>query len=143
MTYDQGPQDPHLWQSQPGGAPQPPYSAQPPAVPQQPYVYGYASPYQPYGVQPIYVQAVPHSGVATASLVLGIIGLCIGWCTFGLPSAAAVILGHAGLVETKNGQRSGRGAAIAGLILGYLLVIPGVFLAVAVFTGGLLEDSSP
>jgi hypothetical protein len=36
--------------------------------------------------------------------------------------------------ETKNGQRGGHGAAIAGLILGYLVVIPAVLF---VFLGGL------
>lgn len=115
MSYPQGPQDPWLPQ-QPGQ----PYSA-------QPYVYG--SP-QPYYGQPIYVQTSRHSGLATASLVLGILGLLIGWCSFGLPSAAAVMLGHAALSEIKKGQRHGSGTAIVGLVLGYVLVIPGVFFAI-------------
>lgn len=66
----------------------------------------------------------PHSGMATGSMVLGIIGFFIGWCTFGIPSLFAVILGHIGLSETKNGKATGKGQAISGLILGYLVLVP-------------------
>jgi F0F1-type ATP synthase membrane subunit c/vacuolar-type H+-ATPase subunit K len=119
----QPPQDPHLWQNRPGQTPQPQHWA----GTSQSYVYG--SP-QPYYVQPIYVQATPHSGLATASLIMGILGLLIGWCTFGLPSGVAVLLGHAALSEIKHGQRHGSGTAIVGLVLGYTLVIPGVIFAI-------------
>ncbi|MEU8274898.1 DUF4190 domain-containing protein [Microbispora bryophytorum] len=104
--------------------PSDPYGTQPsdhPYQPPQPY-----QPVPPYGYQPMpmYVQTPPTSGVATASMVLGIIGLFIGWCSFGLPSFIAVITGHTALRETKNGQKGGHGMAVAGLILGYLVGVP-------------------
>jgi len=56
------------------------------------------------------------SGMAIASLVLGLVWIC------GLGSLLAVIFGHAALseIERGRGQVMGRGMAIAGLILGYL-----------------------
>ena len=101
--------------------PQPPAAAYPPAAVYPP-VSGYpASP--GYG-QPI--ATPPSSGVATASMVLGIIGLLVGWCTCGLPALLAIILGHMGLNQTRNNQKSGRGMAITGLVLGYLTIVPAI-----------------
>lgn len=90
---------------------------------------GRMHPYRPqppqYAYQPPIVVAVPPtSGVATASLVLGILGILGGWCLFGLPCIAAVILGHLGMAATRDGRRGGRGQAVAGLILGYVCVVP-------------------
>jgi hypothetical protein len=92
-------------------------------------------PYYPPVVyqQPVmFVAAQPTSGLATASLVCGILGLIFGWCLFGIPSLIAVVLGHMGLAETKNGTVGGRGSAIAGLILGYLVVAPSAIITVMV-----------
>jgi len=55
------------------------------------------------------------SGAAIASLVCGILG-CIPFLT----SILAVILGIVGIKQTGNPQRTGRGLAIAGLLLGLL-----------------------
>ncbi|MEV0968525.1 DUF4190 domain-containing protein [Microtetraspora glauca] len=95
--------------------------------------------YPPYGAQPIYIQAPPTSGYATASLVFGILGVVGGWCAFGIPCVLAVLFGHIALVETKSGRKGGRGMAIAGLILGYVVVIPAVALAVMMFGGSILD----
>jgi hypothetical protein len=68
-------------------------------------------------------------------LVFGILGLLAGCCTFGVPSIIAVLLGHSALAETRNGRKAGHGMAIAGLILGYLLVVPMIFMSIWIFFG--------
>jgi hypothetical protein len=104
--------------SQYGGAP---YGGAYGAPGQQPYPaqgqqYGQpGSPYNAYG-QPGY------HGVPAEPKVLSIASLCsgiavfIGFGFFILPQLAAVILGHMALKR----EPSGRGMAIAGLVLGYL-----------------------
>ncbi|HWJ66951.1 MAG TPA: DUF4190 domain-containing protein [Nocardioides sp.] len=56
-------------------------------------------------------------GVSVASFVLSLL------CCTGL---IGLILGFVGLSRTKNGQRKGRGFAIAGIVLGILSVIAGI-----------------
>jgi hypothetical protein len=104
--------------------PQPPPAAYPPA-------YGYGTP----------AAAPPNSGAATASLVLGITGLVVGWCACGLPSLLAIIFGHIGLNQTRNNLKGGRGQALAGLIMGYVLIVPTVLVTLS-FGGGLLTYMS-
>ena len=110
----------------PGGFAQQPYSqAQP---------YGQVQPYgrpQPYG-QPSYPGLPPAEpkGMSIAALVLGIVGVVSGgW--FILPQILAVVFGHIGLRK----EPSVKGMAIAGLVLGYLMVavslVYGIFLALA------------
>lgn len=113
MSY-QPPQDPFQTPVVPGSpAPQPPVTG-------------------PYPPQPVYppqvVMAVqpPTSGLAVTSLVMGIIGLLGGWCLLGIPCVLAVICGHAGLAATNGNARSGRGLAVAGLVMGYICVIPAI-----------------
>lgn len=118
--------------------PSDPTREQPPTYPPQVY----RPPYQP--PQTVIVnQAPPSSGAATASLVLGILGVLGGWCLFGLPCVAAVVFGHVGLRDTRDGTRSGRGMAVAGLILGYVFVAPMIVFAVMVFFGGLVDTVAP
>ena len=71
-----------------------------------------------------------------ASLIFGIIGLVTICCTFGIPALAAVLLGHAARRETKGGAKSGDGMAMAGLILGYILVGPAILLSIQALIGG-------
>jgi hypothetical protein len=68
------------------------------------------------------------NGLAIAALVLGI--LWIYW----LGSILAIIFGHIALSQTKKTGQSGRGMAIAGLVLGYvgLAVVVLIFLVFAV-----------
>lgn len=87
-----------------------PYGQQPP--------YGY-QPQPPYGYAPI---GVPASGKATASLVLGLLGIF----TCGLSSIPGVILGHLALSETRDGRKTGRGQAVWGTILSWLILTPWV-----------------
>jgi hypothetical protein len=74
------------------------------------------------------------SGMAIASLVLGLVWIC------GLGSLLAVIFGHVALseIERGRGQVLGRGMAIAGLILGYL----GLLLLLLELLGGFAALSS-
>ncbi|MEU1844146.1 DUF4190 domain-containing protein [Micromonospora sediminicola] len=83
------------------------------------------------------------SGMATASLVLGILGVLGGWCLFGLPCLLAVVLGHLALRETRDGARSGHGMAVAGLVLGYVFVGPMILFTLMVFFGGVLTAATP
>jgi hypothetical protein len=79
----------------------------------------------------------PASQIATWALVMGVVGLFLGACLFGIPNLLAVVLGHAGVSETKDGARSGHGMAVTGLVLGYVTVLPSV-LAFVYFTVGML-----
>lgn len=117
-------------------SPTAPYSVQP--YSQQPYS---QQPYgqQPYGQPPMIVIAQPNSGMATASMVFGIIGLVFGWCMCGIPSLIAIILGHIGMGQTREGRLGGRGMAIAGLVMGYVLIIPTVILTFFLFGGVLFS----
>ncbi|NUL44737.1 DUF4190 domain-containing protein [Cellulosimicrobium funkei] len=56
------------------------------------------------------------SGLAVASMVLGIVGVVTGGFLF-VPQILAVILGHVSLRR----DRQSRGFAIAGLVMGYLM----------------------
>ncbi|MEV6301368.1 flagellar basal body-associated FliL family protein [Actinoplanes sp. NPDC051861] len=90
----------------------------------------------PYGApQPLLVSVrPPTSGMAVAALVLGIVGVLGGWCTFAVPCVLAIIFGCVGLSQTRDGTRSGRGMAIAGLVLG---LVPAVIIAVIMIVGGI------
>jgi hypothetical protein len=58
------------------------------------------------------------NGAAIGSLICGILG-CIPLIT----SILAVLLGIVGIIATQNPRRTGRGLAIAGLILGLIGVV--------------------
>ncbi|MGW3606530.1 DUF4190 domain-containing protein [Micromonospora sp. NPDC005161] len=102
-------------------------------------------PYPPIGYPPahIVVHGPPTSGLAVTSLVFGILGVLGGWCLFGLPCLLAVVLGHVGLHDTRNNSKSGRGMAVAGLVLGYVFVAPMIMLTMMVFFGGLIGAATP
>ncbi|WP_279099468.1 serine/threonine-protein kinase [Gordonia bronchialis] len=78
-------------------------------------------------------------GKATASLVLGIVSIVVGWCGFGLLMAPLAII--LGLISLRESDRlsiptTNRGAAIGGVItgiIGFLLVV--AFIVFAVVTG--------
>lgn len=74
-----------------------------------------------------------NSGLAIASLVLGLLGLC---CPFFLPSIAAIVCGHIarGKIKSSGGALEGAGLALAGLILGYLTVVLSVIGAIVFAT---------
>jgi hypothetical protein len=84
---------------------------QPVAYPSAPPQYGGG-----YPQQPVYVVQNSTNGMAIASLVLGI--LWLWW----LGSILALIFGYVGKsqIERSGGQQSGRGMAIAGIVLGWI-----------------------
>lgn len=82
----------------------------------------------------------PTSGWATASMVLGIIGL-LAVCLI-IPSLLAILFGHQALRETKSGIRGGHSQAVAGLITGYLGVVPGVIMVVTWTIGVIAQGVS-
>jgi len=66
-------------------------------------------------------------GLAIASLVLGVVGLCL--CIVGpLLGTPAVICGHLGLsrISRSQGALGGSGLAIGGLVTGYLAIAAGI-----------------
>jgi hypothetical protein len=144
MTYPQPSHDPTRPQPPVVGVPgpYPPVSGLP-----SPYPPVSAVPYQPAGypqaAQRIAVQPPLTSGMATASMVLGILGVLGGWCLFGLPCILAVILGHIALRETRDGTRSGHGMAVAGLVLGYVFVVPMIAFTFMVFFGSVVGAVTP
>lgn len=154
MTYPQPGHDPY--QSQPPVSavpgPYPPVSAVPgpyPPVSGVPGPYPPVSvvPYRPGGYPPAAQRAVVQppltSGMATASMVLGILGVLGGWCLFGLPCILAVVLGHLALRETRDGTRSGHGMAVAGLVMGYVFVGPMIAFTFLVFFGSAIGAVTP
>ncbi len=104
--------------NQPPAAPPPFPSQAPPSFPPAPP--GYQQP-------PVYYQVAASrtSGLAIASMVLGI--LWIWW----IGSILAVIFGHVAISQThRDPTLRGKGMAIAGLVLGYIGV--GTFLLVVI-----------
>jgi hypothetical protein len=67
-----------------------------------------------YG-QPRYAApAQPTNGLAVAALVLGIV-----WA-FWIGSVLAIVFGHVALGQIRQRNQSGKGMAVAGLVLGYV-----------------------
>ncbi|MEN8582946.1 DUF4190 domain-containing protein [Burkholderia sp. RS01] len=103
----------------PYSQPRSPY-AQPGGPYGQPGQYGspYGQPGQygsPYGQPSYYGMAPAPKNLSIASLCCGI-AVYVGFGVFLLPQLAAVILGHMALRR----EPSGRGFAIAGLVMGYI-----------------------
>ncbi|WP_213455278.1 DUF4190 domain-containing protein [Rhizomonospora bruguierae] len=63
---------------------------------------------------------------ALFSMILGIIGVVTSCCSLGIPSIAAVVLGHVALPSTNRKERGGHGMAVAGLVMGYIMVAPAI-----------------
>lgn len=91
----------------------------------QPLAPGYGQPpyAQPVYVQPILVAQPQTNNKALASLILGICSYVLGLGP--LTGVVAIILGHMALgeINRSGGTQSGRGMAIAGLVLGYVATI--------------------
>jgi hypothetical protein len=90
-----------------------------------PYGGGPGAPQPAYGAP----QPVKTDGVSIAALVCGVLGCLV------VTTIAAIVLGFLGIGRTKNGQRKGRGFAIAGIVLGFLGLIGWVLVAVLVAFG--------
>ena len=122
------------WQSswQPGGEPRPPEQPQQPTGPG-----GWHQ--TPDGR---WVQTGPtSSGKATASLVLGILGLV--FCPL-ICSVLALVFGYQSRreIDASGGQMSGRGSATAGIVLGWIGVVICVLFLILIVIGLLAGDST-
>ncbi|WP_204469521.1 hypothetical protein [Bifidobacterium pullorum] len=102
--------------------PQQPYAPQQPAAPQQPF-----APQQPASLN----GSVPGKGAATASLVLGIVGV-VCWF-FGWSSIVSVICGVIGLILSSNAKKAGfdGGIRTAGFVLSIIALAGGALVFVA------------
>ncbi|WP_208817188.1 DUF4190 domain-containing protein [Micromonospora echinofusca] len=82
---------------------------------------------------PAWNQELRTSAAAVASLIFGIASALGGCLVCGLPPVVAIVTGHIGLARTRQGRLKGHGMALAGLIIGYVLLLPTVVvLSVAV-----------
>ncbi|GAB3672037.1 hypothetical protein GCM10027589_41360 [Actinocorallia lasiicapitis] len=112
----------------PQGIPPEPY-----AVPHGQYQ-AYPGAYGPYGHVP--PQGPPTNVLAIISLIASIVACGVG-------SIAGVICGHIALHQIRRTGESGRGLAIAGLIIGYLGLLAIVLMfALVIFAGLWTEGSS-
>ncbi len=111
-------------------APPPPPPSYNPAMP--------ATGYAPAGV----VVTGGTSGLAITSLVLAL----VSFCGFGiLTSVPAVICGHIALgrINQSNGAIGGRGLALAGLIIGYIVIAINIIVLIMLIAApGLLTPSA-
>lgn len=134
MTYP--PQRPDDYPPQiPGGSPSAPQSG---AYGGSPYPY----PQQPQQPNYIVMRPPPTSTAAVVSLIAGILGILVGCCSFGLISVVAIVAGHQALSQTRDGQMAGHGMAIAGMIMGYIVVIPSAILSIMLIFGGMLNGAA-
>ena len=76
----------------------------------------------PHGYPPV-AYVPPTSGKAVAALILGLVSIGGGVCLV-VPPILAVWFGHEAIRETRPGRRGGHGMAVAGLIMGYAMLIP-------------------
>lgn len=106
---------------------QQPYQTYQPQNGANPQYNGQYNPQQPYQQPPVYQNFQPNvqpvaqnNGVATASLIVGIVSLvCCGFPA----GIVAVILGIIGLNKSKTMCGNGKGMAIAGIILGAVSIV--------------------
>ncbi len=89
-------------------------------------------PNAPYGYSP-YAPPQGTNGMAIASLVLGLV-----W-VYWIGSILAIIFGFVALAQIRDRNQSGKGMAVAGLILGFIGV--GIFV-LAVLVVALAGDST-
>ena len=89
------------------------------------------------------------NGFAIAALVLGILGMM--WFPPFIPSILALIFGYKGKreIDRSEGRQSGRGLAIAGIVLGWIgvvlmvLALAALIVSFAFAAGSNILDSLP
>jgi Domain of unknown function (DUF4190) len=64
-----------------------------------------------------------NSGMAIASLVCSLVGVIPCFWLFQIMGVLGTIFGFIGLKQTKSGERGGRGMALAGVVIGIVLVV--------------------
>jgi hypothetical protein len=104
-----------------------------PAPPPVGYGYGYPGGYGWPGMP-----MTPQNGMGIASLVLGILSLCL-FCLYGVVSVVlgilAVVFGIKGRRRAERGEADNRGQAQAGLVMGIIGIVLGVAVIVLIAIG--------
>lgn len=122
-----------------GGFGAPPPGGPPPGGFGAPGVPPYGGP--PYGATGAYNTGAKRSGMAVASLVLGIIGLIA--CFLVLPSILAIVFAFVAFGAIKRSPQTvgGKGLATAGLVTGIVgLLVGGAVIAIAVTSDDVQES---
>jgi hypothetical protein len=105
----------------------PPWGSEDPDQPPPPPGPG---PYQPYGSQPNpygggapYQQPRSTNGMAIASMVTSLVGVagCLCYGLGGILGLVGAILGHVSLRQVKQRGQQGRGMALTGVIVGWVV----------------------
>jgi hypothetical protein len=109
--------------------PQPPGWQQSGQVPQPPG-------YQPYPAGAPLAAKQGNSGMAIASFVCSLVGVIPCFWLFQIMGLLGTIFGFVGLKQTKNHERGGRGLALAGVIIGIILVVVCVVIWVYLLASG-------
>ncbi|MEP7114681.1 MAG: DUF4190 domain-containing protein [Ilumatobacteraceae bacterium] len=102
----------------------------PPPPPSDPFPHppGSSFPPQPPGYQP-YPASAPmpdkrtKSGMAIAGFVCSLVGVIPCFWAIQIMGLLGTIFGFIGLKQTKDGRRGGRGLAIAGVVIGIILLL--------------------
>ncbi len=81
-------------------------------------------------------QNQPTSGMAVASLVLGIVGIFISWFTLLVPSILGIIFGAVAIKQCSEKNLNGRGMAIGGLVCSLIIVVIAVIAIIAAIALG-------
>ena len=91
----------------------------------------------------ITLQAPQTSMAAVVSMIFGIIGIFFTWWVLAIPSVIAIIAGHVARsnIASSHGKLGGDGFAIAGLILGYIVIALYILVAF-IFVGAISALSS-
>ncbi|MDL9937924.1 serine/threonine-protein kinase [Gordonia sp. ABSL1-1] len=119
--------------------PTPPPYASPPSAPSSAPRF-VSSP--AYGTVPAFTPA-PLSRTdrkATAALIIGIVGIFIGFCTLGLLNILGIVLGIRSIKESDGGPTpyANRNNAVAGVVLG----VVGLLISIGLLVIGFTTDSS-
>lgn len=64
-----------------------------------------------------------NSGMAITSLVCSLVGIIPCFWVFQIMGLLGTIFGFVGLKQTKSGERGGRGLAVAGVVIGIVLLV--------------------
>ena len=95
-------------------------SEQPPSYPPPPGGYGYPGP-QPGGYPPPGLGYPPQSAGTNGMAIAALVSSLLGWvCAIG--PILGVIFGFVALSQIKKTGQSGRGMALAGIIIGFVVI---------------------
>lgn len=97
-----------------------------PKQPGDPYGQQQQPPYGqpgPYGQQPMYGGYGYAPPKPQTNAILALVLSCVGFVTCGVTSIVGVVFGHIAMGKIKRGEEDGHGLAVAGLVVGYLVIV--------------------